>query len=59
MNISDLKNNIYGCKNLREGENINSIMKSIEEQEMESFSFLNLKKDENNRFNEINKEIKF
>lgn len=59
MNISDINKNIYGCKNLKEGENVNFMMKSIERQEMENFSFLNLKKNENNIFKEINKEIKF
>lgn len=54
MNISHLKNNIYGCKNLREGENVNSIMKLIEEQEMKCFPFVNSRKDGNNNiFNEI------
>lgn len=59
MNISDINRNIYGNKSLKEGENVNFIIKSIERQEMENFSFLNLKKDENNIFKEINKEIKF
>ncbi len=59
MNISDINKNIYGCQNLKEGENVNFMIKSIERQEMENFSFLNLKKDENNIFKEINKEIKF
>lgn len=59
MNISDINKNIYGCKNLKEGENVNFMMKSIERQEMENFNFLNLKKNENNIFKEINKEIKF
>lgn len=59
MNISDINRNIYGHKNLKEGENIDFIMKSIEKQEIESFNFLNFKKNEKNSFKEINKEIKF
>lgn len=55
MNISDINRNLYGNKILKEGENINFIMNSIEKKEIEDFKFLNIKNRENNSF----KEIKF
>ncbi len=57
MNISDINKNIYGCKNLEEGENINYIIKLIEEQQLENYNFSIL--ENNNIFKDINKEIKF
>lgn len=60
MNISDLNNRIYGHKNLKEGEYANFMMESIEQQKMMNLNIDNSNyNDINNRFNEINKEIKF
>ena len=52
MNISDLNNKIYGCKDLKQGENVELIMNTIEEQEMANLNM-------DNKFKGINKEIKF
>ena len=55
-----MNKNIYGCKNLEEGENINYIIKLIEEQQLENYNFSILENKENNNiFKDINKEIKF
>ena len=60
MNIQDINNNIYGIKNLKEGEYTDFLMKSIEQKEMEKINFDSLKNNENNNmFKKINKEIKF
>lgn len=59
LNISDLNNKIYGHKELKQGENVGSIIESIEEQELLNISFNNYNNDNNSGFNGINKEIKF
>lgn len=60
MNISDLNNRIYGHKDLKEGEYANFIMESIEQQGIINLDLDNYNnKNIGNRFNEINKEIKF
>lgn len=60
MNISDLNNRIYGHKDLKEGEYANFIMETIEQQKMINLNIDNSNyNDINDRFNEINKEIKF
>lgn len=60
MNISDVNNKIYGYKNLKEGEYMNFIMKSIEEKEIINLNQNIQKNNENNNgFYGINKEIKF
>lgn len=57
MNISDLNNKIYGYSSLKQGEHANSILETIEQQEMLE---VNLDEYNNNDvFNNINKEIKF
>ena len=60
MNISDLNNKIYGYKELKDGEHANSIMNYIEEQQIFISNPGNMYQDGiSNKFNEINKEIKF
>lgn len=51
MNIKELNDKIYGCKNLSEGENANYKIQLIEERQIENFEYKYL--------NEINKQIKF
>lgn len=50
MNITNINNEIYGYKDLEQGEHADFIMKTIEQYEMGKV---------NNIYNEINKEIKF
>lgn len=60
MNIQDINNNIYGIKNLKEGEYTEFLMKSIEQKEMGKINYDTLKNNENNNmFKKINKKIKF
>ncbi len=51
----DLNNKIYWNKDLKEGDYVDFMMKSIEQQEIINLNTSNY----NNKFNEINKEIKF
>lgn len=55
MNISGLNSKIYGHKDLKEGQYVNFVMKSIEQQEIKNFNNNSI----NDKFNEINREIKF
>ena len=48
MNIQDINNNIYGIKNLKEGEYTAFFLKSIEQKEIEKINFDVLKNNENN-----------
>lgn len=50
LNILELNSKIYGCQNKKEGNYTNFIMKSVEEQYIDNI---------NNKWNDINKEIKF
>ena len=58
--MSDLNNKIYGYKELKDGEHANSIMNSIEEQQIFNLNPDSIYQDRiSNKFNGINKEIKF
>lgn len=60
MNILDLNNEIYGIKDLKQGEHVNLKIDSIEQQEILNISLNNYKNDNiDSDFNKINKEIKF
>lgn len=60
MNILDLNNEIYGIKDLKQGEHANLKIDSIEQQEILNISLNNYKNDNiDSDFNKINKEIKF
>lgn len=52
MNILDLNSQIYGCKDLKQGEYVDFMLQSIEKQEM-----LNINDEVD--YNKITKEIKF
>lgn len=55
MNILNLNNEIYGTKNLKQGEYANSILETIEHQEILNMNINSAIDNVNN----INKEIKF
>lgn len=60
MNILDINKEIYGYKNLGEGNNINFIMKSIEEQETKNLNIDNFNnRNDSDLLNGMYKEIKF
>ena len=58
MNILDLNNEIYGIKDLKQGEHANLKINSIEKQEILNISLNNYNNDNtDSNFNKINKEI--
>lgn len=58
MNMSDLNNKIYGNIDLKQGEYADAILKSLEQKQMNKFNNIS-DNNFNNKFNGINKEIKF